>query len=65
MDNLEFNLRAIAEELEDNGSPTTGENAEKLWRWLSRPDWLSVSKAKEIYLLGGYKPFSGYPLVRK
>ena len=60
---IEKHLREIASDLKREGSPVSTQKAEYLWRWCSGL-WLPVETAKDIYSLGGYVPFSGFPLKR-
>lgn len=61
---FEYAMESLADELKEAGSPTNTSEAETLWRFLSS-NRVSISKAKKLYLQAGYKPFSGFPLVRK
>lgn len=54
----------IAIELKELNSPTSGEYAAMFWQLLSSSYYVSPRDAKEIYQVGGYVPFVGYPLER-
>ena len=54
----------LAQDLRDNGSPSFGAKAERLWELLSRSDVFNGQEASRLYKRAGYIPFEGYPLKR-
>jgi len=51
------------EKLRQLNCPTEGITTYELWTLLSS-DKIPMQKARDYYIMAGYKPFMGYPLTR-
>lgn len=60
---LHEEIEELIERLKEEGNPIEGFAAYRLWELLSG-NKIEMDKAREYYILAGYKPFSGYPLTR-